>query len=666
VLIDTVAVSGPDGIASAVVRLGTVIDTSTVDATLADVPSAVARFRAVATTPPRVDAVIPATFAAGDTVRLRGKGFISAPDSNTALFGSARVRVLRVDGDTALSVVVPPCLAAGGLSVRAVIGTVLSASVAGTFNSPAGRIALKPLEGITVSGADLTNCIQLAAGGATYLIVPQSAASGSSRLIDFTISTTASTLGAEQSAAQPFVVPISSAEPVTIDRRFDHALRARESALVEDARRAGMLRPTPEVIAGRAAAAVAPAVGTSRNFHVLSDFDGNSFKRVSAKLRYAGDHILLYVDNDQPQGAFTDAELRTFGQLFDRTLYDIDVRAFGAESDIDSNGRVIFVLTPVVNTLTESVDCAASGYITGFQFGLDLLPTQANSNRGEIFFAFVPDIAGTRSCPHTKADVERLVPATFVHEFQHMISFGQHVLARGGSSEVLWLNEGLSHIAEELAGKSVEAKFPPPSGRTDPSQLFPDSAQGFLTPNMTNAQSFLASPGSVSVTAVTGGGTLAQRGGAWMFLRWLGDQKGESIYGRLVQTGRTGTANVEEKSQETFASLFGDFASAIYTDSLPGIPRSQIPMRLRYTSRNFRQIFKRFADLDATGRTPSFPLNPLFFTAGASVSGSMTTGSMVYYRLRGGDGNVSIRFSRADQSVFSPDDQMQIGIFRLP
>ena len=151
-----------------------------------------------------------------------------------------------------------------------------------------------------------------------------------------------------------------------------------------------------------------------------------------------------------------------------------------------------------------------------------------------------------------------------------------------------------------------------------------------------------------------------------MFLRWLGDQKGESIYGRLVQTSRTGIANVEDKSGETFPPLFGDFTTALYTDSLPGIPRNQIHTRLRFTSRNFRQIFKRFADLDQTGSTPQFPLNPLFFNAGASVTGSLTTGSMVYYRLRGGDGNVAIRFSRADQSVFSADDQMQVGIFRLP
>ena len=191
-----------------------------------------------------------------------------------------------------------------------------------------------------------------------------------------------------------------------------------------------------------------------------------------------------------------------------------------------------------------------------------------------------------------------------------MISFGQHVVARGGSAETLWLNEGLSHIAEELAGKEFEARYPPPAGRTDPNQLFPDSAQGFLTPNMRNAQRFLESPGTTSATAITGSASLAERGGAWLFLRWLGDQKGEAIYGRLVQTGRTGIPNLEDKASESFAGLFGDFATAVYADSIPGVARGAIPPRLKFTTRNFRRIFQRFADIDQSGRTPPFPFAP--------------------------------------------------------
>jgi len=669
-LADTIVVAGFDGAATVELRLGTALDTSIVEASLPDAPTVVARLTAVATPPPRLDGVQPATFASGDTVRLRGRFFNATPGANVALFGTARGRVIAGVADSSLTVIVPPCLPQGAVSARVVVGTVTTNGVASTATGALRLTALRPLEGITVSGADLVNCIQLAGGGASYLVVPHAAAQAvGSRRVDFSLAVNASALGVAPSPAALIATPreIQQPDPPSVARRFDLALRDREAALVEAARAKGALRAAPDVL-GRAAAIAAPPVGSQRSFQVLSEFDGSAFKRITARLRYAGDHILFYVDIDQPPGAFTDVDLRTFGDLFDRTLYDIDVRAFGSESDIDANGRVIFLLTPVVNSLTSASECSASGFITGFHYGLDLLPTQANSNRGEIFYALVPDVGGTRSCEHTRADVERLVPATFVHEFQHMISFGQHVVARGGNFEALWLNEGLSHIAEELGGKTYETKFPPPAGRTDPNQLFPDSAQGYLSPLMRNAQRFLEAPGATSATASTGGASLAERGGAWLFLRWLGDLKGETIYGRLVQTGRTGVGNVEDKANESFGALFGDFVTAIYTDSVPGVARSAIPERLRFSSRNFRRIFKRFADIDQSGRTPPFPFAPTGVVAGQTATGSITLGSMAYYLLSTSpaDPSVAVRFSRPDLTPFGIEDNMQVSVFRLP
>ena len=419
ILLDTIAVAGFDGVAAVRLRLGSVLDTSIVEASLPDLPNATTSFRAVATPPPRLDAVIPLTFASGDTVRLRGQSFSTASDGNTALFGTARGRLVRRDSDTSLTVVVPPCVSAGIVNTRVVVGTVTTNAVSTTVAGISGLLRLGPLEGVTVSGADLGNCIQLAGGGASYLVVPQSAAQGvGSRRVEFAVSANAAALGelprVTPLAIEPAAPPQTATPPV--DRRFDLALREREAALVDAARKAGQIRASPEAIVAQRSIA-APAVGSQRTFQVLSSFDGSTFKRVTARLRYAGDHILLYVDVDQPPGALTDSDLRTFGDLFDGSLYDIGVRAFGSESDIDANGRVIFVLTPVVNALTPGGECAASGFITGFHYGLDLLPNQASSNRGEIFYALVPDLGGTRSCEHTKADVERLVPATFVHEF---------------------------------------------------------------------------------------------------------------------------------------------------------------------------------------------------------------------------------------------------------
>jgi len=53
------------------------------------------------------------------------------------------------------------------------------------------------------------------------------------------------------------------------------------------------------------------------------------------------------------------------------------------------------------------------------------------------------------------------VPVTFIHEFQHMISFNQHVLVGNSvNGEVLWLNEGFSHYAKSWAAGPMRRRSP--------------------------------------------------------------------------------------------------------------------------------------------------------------------------------------------------------------
>lgn len=150
-----------------------------------------------------------------------------------------------------------------------------------------------------------------------------------------------------------------------------------------------------------------------------------------------------------------------------------------------------------------------------------------------------------------------------MHELQHLISFNQHVLTRGGAIELPWLNEGLSHIAEEVGSKLFETRYPAPFGRGTTEQLFLDSAAPFIAPQMLNAYAYLYSTLEHSVTTYVGTGSLEERGASWLFMRWLGDQKGDAIFRRLVESPFTGIDNVERASGETFGALFGDFSIAL-------------------------------------------------------------------------------------------------------
>src|SRR5207245_622782 len=116
------------------------------------------------------------------------------------------------------------------------------------------------------------------------------------------------------------------------------------------------------------------------------------------------------------------------------------------------NGVVLVLMTGKVNSLVAAP--CTTGYVAGYFYGGDLLAGYAGGNSAEIFYSMTPDPNATLSCAHTAAGVKHTVPGTFIHEFQHMISWGHHVTPSGtGLPEELWLNEGLSHYAEELGAR---------------------------------------------------------------------------------------------------------------------------------------------------------------------------------------------------------------------
>lgn len=518
-------------------------------------------------------------------------------------------------------------------------------------------ITLAPLEGFTATRSEIEQCVRLTGEEGSYLVVPNFATQGSST----------SKLAFELTAAGVSVTLASgSVAGITADaapegdinyrqQRFDRMLREREREM------RAPVRPSR--------GPVAPLFQTSpppetRTFKVLASLTGSQFTTVTARLRYAGEDVLLYIDVDAPSG-FSDQEVQEFGRLFDDPLYDITVDAFGSVSDIDNNGAIIVLLTPRVNALTEASDCATEGFVTGYFFGFDLASLSDDSNKAEIFYGLVPDPDAKFSCAHPVAQVKRIVSATFVHELQHMISFNQHVLVRNNQSEVVWLNEGLSHISEELASRFYETRFPPPLGRIDPAQLFPDSSQSFIGGNLFNAYNYLRETEEHSVTTFGSFGSLEERGAAWLFLRYLGDLKGDAIFGRLVQTSQTGLANVEAQAGEQFETLFGDFSIAIWTDSLPGVARSAIPERYRFKSRNLRQIYARLNQTGSTQRVYPVSLEPL--SIGTPVNESMPNGTMDLFQLQADAASAFDLTLKppATSPAFPQSLATQLSIFRL-
>ena len=440
------------------------------------------------------------------------------------------------------------------------------------------------------------------------------------------------------------------------------------------------LRANPPVSLKVGTATAAPAA--SMNFNVLSSLTTSAYTSVTARLLYAGNNILLYVDNGAPTtNGFSDAQYQAFGHQMDVDLFPLDTATWGATSDLDGNQRTYVLFTPIVNRLTlNSGSCGT--YVAGFFNGADLSPGNTNGNKAEIFYSSVPgEPAGGASCaPLSQSTVQNAAPATFIHELQHMISYNQHVLVRSGSTEDIWLNEGLSHMSEEMGGKIYETRYPCPNlppcpgpGRASPSQIFPDSSQGFLPPNFANAYDFFSSRQNFSLTSPTGFGTIEERGVAWLFLRWLVDQKGDAKLTQLVQTRNTGTTNIEAVMGESFPVLFADYMTAVLLDDFPGATSGQISSRYQFTSRNLRAIYARLHAIAATSFPAAYPLDvndlpTLSKLTPASVAQTvqMKPGSLDLFQFTSTSANAGLSFKPATGATFLSTLRAQVTVVRLP
>lgn len=518
--------------------------------------------------------------------------------------------------------------------------------------------ALQPFTLAVVRG-DALECIRLL-GDADYILVPQMLGEAlpyvyQPYLIGAPDAPVLSSIAASALSASDQESTAEGAQ-----RTLHDLVRREERRLRAPVRRAMRLE----------AAADAPA---SRDFSVLASLaEPLRFASVKAALRYEGARVLLYMD-ERTAAAYPENELTALGKLYDEVLYAVDHDWFGAESDIDGNGRVIVLMTPAVNALVTAAECATIGFATGFFYGFDLAGAAPESNRGEIFYAMTPDPDGAYSCAHSSADVEQILPATFVHELQHMISYGYRVLGNGVEPEVPWLNEGLSHIAEELGSVHYESRYPAPSGRTRPEQLFPDSAGPLIIGNLFNSYRFLRFSQQYSVVSCAPGSFCytAERGGAWLFLRWLADATGDAkLFEKLVQSGLRDRQNIEAATGATFADHFAEFAMAVWADSIVAYPRASVSPRLRFTTRNLRQLYSALYDAyGPLGGVPQrFPLSATDLDANTRVKAAMRPGTLQAFRIRAATGRAEIALSyTADGGLPLRTDQgAQLSIMRVP
>jgi len=298
--------------------------------------------------------------------------------------------------------------------------------------------------------------------------------------------------------------------------RIKQTLREREQVLATAFREHSSPASKP--------AAVEYRVGDRRDF-TFPGIGKVETQRLSATVVTVEERVVAWVQDDLRETS-DNLELEQIGEViaqFSREDYDLVVEKFGVPSDVDGDGRLSFLFTHLVDEV---------GGLAGFYSASSVVSEEVGGDGNMTDMMFIT--------PTARFETYRPL---LVHEFQHLLNFNQHVLVRRGASEANWLNEGLSHLSEDLvAGYAV-------SGQSD------------------IIQAFLEDPSAVGLE---GEALLdpAKRGAAYLFVRSLVDGLGEEVLLRLVGTGLADRDNVEAATGEEFGDLLASWGGKLYTSGL--------------------------------------------------------------------------------------------------
>ena len=308
------------------------------------------------------------------------------------------------------------------------------------------------------------------------------------------------------------------------------------------------------------------------------DFGNRVRKRVVRMLQT--EHAVFFVDADDlahyPAGFFD-----TLGVLFESQAYPADRLAFGAESDVDGNGKLYVLLTHELGAHLNG------GWLLGY-FGSDdlLRPRDGSSDCGGTGsngadLLYLNDVANAQANGFSAADAAASVfPATLAHELQHLINLNQRCLLRRCSGpEDTWINEGLSKVAEDLAGFGWNGG----QGRWEGAQYLLRSGgtlRGYDGRSLTRWE----------------GDPIGNYQGAHSFVRYFADRRGPLFPSSLVQ-GPGGVIGMESVLGEPLPRAIADWATALLFSNEAASPDP----RFDYLGSGWAPLHARLRHLDWQG-----------------------------------------------------------------
>ena len=488
-----------------------------------------------------------------------------------------------------------------------------------------------------VRGTEHQNVCVAGEGGAEYLYVPFFATPDTSR--ELSVEVTGAGVAATVGTGDVSAAVIEPGLALDGRRRYVRSyalhdrIRQREIDELQSKIRPGAVAPAM----ADAPAADVPTVGELRDFNVAISCSDTDFR--TGRVVSVSEHAVVYADTANP-AELTGDDYAFFGVTFDTLVHRVETEHFGPPTDIDGNDRSILFFTRAVN---ERNPQDTTEVTIGFFWSGDLFPEQATSrlqacpesNHGEMFYLIAPDPTGVAGAPFTLEQVRELAIPLIGHEFQHLINASRRLFINNASTfEAPWLNEGLSHAAEELLYFDVSGLQPGQNLDIDAVRNARAPADTFFNrymgANFNNFAKFLSRPDTASLMGPPN--SLPTRGAIWNFLRYASDRStatDQQFWFDLVNGTVAGIDNLNDVLGGDLAlEWMRDWTVSVYADdAVAGIdPRFQVStwnLRSIYESSTLRRFPLRVTTL-GDGDALDFDLSAggtAFSTFGVTTDG---------------------------------------------
>ena len=180
----------------------------------------------------------------------------------------------------------------------------------------------------------------------------------------------------------------------------------------------------------------APTEKSSRSINVPT---AEGATAVAARALSVGGQAIVWADTTHTT-TLDHSFVAQFRDDFERVIMPRERMLFGTESDIDGNGRVHLVFSPLTHQRAVA-----------FFMGCDLLPALAgcaSTNRGEYLYLTPPDVI---KAPYNTPNA---IKEILTHEVSHLLHFNRKVMRNelAGWPDSLYMIEGVGALAQDVSG----------------------------------------------------------------------------------------------------------------------------------------------------------------------------------------------------------------------